>query len=297
MGRPARDIDAIFHSGALVNFSYPYSVLRPHNVGGTEELLRLATTTTVKAMHHISTMDVLIGSHMPRPFLEVPLPDQPLRVPFSYPESKWVAEKKVALAGERGVPVSIYRPGMMTGHTHTGACHDTDYILVALRGFLAMGILPEFPEIMNSVNIDYAAELMVDIVKDEYPTGEIYHVWNLSAVETATLYEWVRSYGYDFEVIPYDDALQLAMRLDPEHDLYPLLPVLFLYRSGEAGTHLYWDEHILIDGPSECVKALKVAEANEIPCEPLTEAWMHRNLQYLIDTGWLPPPSKIRERS
>ena len=43
-----------------------------------------------------------------------------------YVQSKWVGEAVVRLAGERGVPVSIYRPGLITGDVETGACGSDD---------------------------------------------------------------------------------------------------------------------------------------------------------------------------
>ena len=44
-------IDVIYHSGALVNFIYPYEHLKGANVEGTAEILRLAATTRTIDMH------------------------------------------------------------------------------------------------------------------------------------------------------------------------------------------------------------------------------------------------------
>lgn len=289
----ASDVDAIIHNAALVNFCFPYSILKPPNVGGTHEVLRLACTTKVKAVHYVSTLDTLIGSHTPRPFLEVDLPALPLRVPFSYPESKWVAEKLVTMARARGVPAVIYRPGMMMGHSETGACHETDYLLVALRGFLHLGLMPEFPEIMNSVPIDYAAEVLVHLFQQESSIGKTFHIWNPNAVTTHQVYEWVRSYGFQFRIIAYDEALERAMELQPDHPLFPLLPVLFLYRSGDAGTHMTWDIHETIDPRTECGNMMDALEGSGIECAPLDERWMHACITFLIESGWLEPPSRM----
>ncbi len=54
----AGEIDAIYHNGALVNFVYPYSTLKPANVSGTQEVLLLACTAKVKPVHYISTVSV-----------------------------------------------------------------------------------------------------------------------------------------------------------------------------------------------------------------------------------------------
>src|SRR5262249_17249187 len=57
--RLAEEIDVIYHNGAVVNLIYPYSQLRAANVGGTREILRLATKVRPKPMHYVSTFMVL----------------------------------------------------------------------------------------------------------------------------------------------------------------------------------------------------------------------------------------------
>nr|WP_282202311.1 non-ribosomal peptide synthetase [Kitasatospora fiedleri] len=54
--RLAARTDAVFHSGAAVNLTYPYEELRPANVTGTEEVLRLAARSGRAAVHHVSTI-------------------------------------------------------------------------------------------------------------------------------------------------------------------------------------------------------------------------------------------------
>ncbi|MEX2552715.1 MAG: SDR family oxidoreductase, partial [Actinomycetota bacterium] len=51
-------VDLILHNGAWVNFIYPYSMLKAANVGGTEEILRLASRGVLKPVHHVSTLSV-----------------------------------------------------------------------------------------------------------------------------------------------------------------------------------------------------------------------------------------------
>jgi amino acid adenylation domain-containing protein len=48
----ASSIDAIYHNGAAVNFIQPYSMLKPANVDGTREALRLACRIKSKPFHY-----------------------------------------------------------------------------------------------------------------------------------------------------------------------------------------------------------------------------------------------------
>ena len=51
-------IDAIYHNGAQVSPFYTYGMLKPANVLGTVEILRLATLARVKPVHLVSTISV-----------------------------------------------------------------------------------------------------------------------------------------------------------------------------------------------------------------------------------------------
>jgi myxalamid-type nonribosomal peptide synthetase MxaA len=288
----ARTVDVIYHNGALVNFALPYSVLKGPNVVGTVEVLRLASTTTAKLVNYVSTIDVFIGSHMPRPFLERDLPERPPRVPFSYPQSKWVSEKLLVASRARGLPVTIFRPSIMMGHTRTGACHEMNYVLVGLRGFLDLGVLPRYDEILNAVTIDYATRVLVHVSRQESSIGGIFHIWNVDALPTTATYEWVRSYGYDFEVVPFDEALEKAIRAGPEHPIFPLVPVMLLYSSGDAGLPMDWDTERAIDNRIECASTLAAIEDYPIECPPIDEPYLHACLSFLIERGVLKPPRR-----
>ena len=107
----ASAIDVIYHNGALVNLIYPYAALREANVLGTQEVLRLASLIKVKPVHFISTLDVFqssVYSEM-NAILE---PDELTHcegLSDGYDQTKWVAEKLVMTARDRGLPICIYR--------------------------------------------------------------------------------------------------------------------------------------------------------------------------------------------
>ncbi|HRQ23037.1 MAG TPA: thioester reductase domain-containing protein, partial [Anaerolineales bacterium] len=115
----AATMDVIYHNGAMVNFVYPYHAHKASNVLGTQEILRLASRTRLKPVHLVSTLSILYsgGVNDGRVFREDVDLDQ-VGAPFGgYAQSKWVAEKLVMQAGERGIPYAIYRPGLVSGHS------------------------------------------------------------------------------------------------------------------------------------------------------------------------------------
>ncbi len=113
----ASKIDVIYHNGAWVNFTYPYSLLKSANVLRTQEVLRLATQIEVKLVHFISTIGVTQIQNSP---------DKGKKNDNGYIQSKWVAEKLIKIAGERGIAISIYRLGRISGDSKTGVCNPED---------------------------------------------------------------------------------------------------------------------------------------------------------------------------
>ncbi|MEV4320528.1 amino acid adenylation domain-containing protein [Actinocrispum sp. NPDC049592] len=288
----ADTVDAIYHSGAVVNFVFPYDALKATNVGGTEELLRLACHRRMKAFHHVSSMDVYLASGAERPFLEVPLADAPPRIPDGYPRSKWIAEGLVAIAGERGLPVSVYRPWMVMSHSSSGASHTTDYLLVSLKGFLELGVLPSFDEVINASPVDYVAAAIVHVSTRPDSLGGIYHVGNLNPATANETYAWVKSFGYQPNVIDFDVARAQALEVEQDHPLYPLTPIM---RSAPK-EHPALDISVQrsLDPSVECANTLTHLVGSGIECPPMNEELAHSCFAYLVDTGFLPAPTGPR---
>ncbi|MGW4347588.1 amino acid adenylation domain-containing protein [Streptomyces sp. NPDC004690] len=292
----AGTLDAVYHSGATVNFVYPYSALRKPNVGGTQELLRLACTTRLKAFHHISTADVVLASHMPRPLLEdATALARPNDDPGGYTGSKWVAEKIADIARERGVPVSIYRPGLILGHTATGATQAEDYLVVSFRGFAAMGIVPEYPRILDAVPVDYVADATVHISLQPDAIDDFYHLFNPAPVSIRKFCDWIRTFGYDFDIVPFEDARERALEVPPGHPLYSMVPLI---RDAEADPQESLDPRLihLVQPEVECRNTLRALRGSDVVCPPADEKQAHLVLQYLIDQGHLESPEQMRAK-
>ncbi len=137
----AREMDVVIHNGAVVNMAYPYGALEPVNVGGTREVLRLACLHKTKPVHHVSTNGIfapgtpLCGEDADLDALAEARED-------GYGQSKWVAEKLVWQAAERGLPVTVYRPGNISGHSTDGASNPRDFQGALIAESLRLGLAP-----------------------------------------------------------------------------------------------------------------------------------------------------------
>ncbi|BDI19722.1 hypothetical protein ANSO36C_55240 [Nostoc cf. commune SO-36] len=95
MQRIAAQIDVIYHNGAFVNFTYPYSQLKAANVLGTQEVLRLAAQIKVKASTFLFLPLVLLV--LADSALEIIREETPInhsaKISSGYTQSKWVVRK------------------------------------------------------------------------------------------------------------------------------------------------------------------------------------------------------------
>lgn len=291
----AGTIDSIYHSGAFVNFLYPYEGLKPANVLGTQEVLRLATTKQLKAVHHVSTVDVLLGTHIPRPFIEDATPlTHPIDAPDGYPRSKWVAERIVNIARRRGVPVCIFRPGLIMSHTTSGATQTSDYILVNLKGYIQLGMMPEEFHALQVAPVDYVAAAIVHISRQRESFGKFFHLWAQKPILMSKAHEWVQSFGYELKVLPFKEVRDQVVNVDQSSPLYPFVP--FYRREPEdrvlPAAH---DPKVLqhLDLSLELQNTIAALKGSGIECPPMSEDLSHRCLQYLIDVGYLRPPVEV----
>jgi thioester reductase-like protein len=203
----ARDIDVIYHNGAVLNFAYTYKVLRDSNVLGTHEILRLAFQNRLKPTHYVSTVAVLASSD--RQAFDVVNEDDPMP-PFTslrdaYSQTKWVSEKLIAEARSRGLPVSVYRPAGITGHSETGNSNTGDLIHVMALGCYHLGTIPQLDVEFNLAPVDFVAGALVELSRQRGCLGGTYHLVNPKPLRLDTLVNWVLQSQLPLERMPYED--------------------------------------------------------------------------------------------
>lgn len=287
-------VDVIFHNGALVNFLYPYSKLKGPNVEGTVEILRLASTTTVKAVHYVSSIDSFLNTGLHRPFLEDP-PLSPTEVPDGYPRSKYVAEQRVTAARERGIPACVYRTGMIIGHSVSGATAP-DYMLLQIKGMLVFGVVPAADGLVDAIPVDFAAAAIARIASRPGSLGHSFHLWNPQMTSFEQVYEWIRSYGYLFESASEQVVMEKVLTIELDNPLFPLLPLYADPKWRDQPEDLQPAKAALIDVREELANTLSAIEGSGLACAPLTEEYVHRSIDFMVETGFLDAPQVQRSR-
>jgi thioester reductase-like protein len=222
----AGSIDTIVHGGASVNFVFPYEALKPANVAGTHEILRLAAAARAR-LHYVSTVGVFPGGpHHRATVLETAQPTDPDQLALGYMRAKWVAEQLVVEARARGLDVSIYRPGTIAGHARTGAFNPDDFVCALIKGCIQLGLAPRVDAPIHLVPVDYASRALVRIALGT-AAAATYHLVGARAVAWTDVVAWVRALGYRIEELPYAEwrAVLVERAVATGNALAPLLPL------------------------------------------------------------------------
>ncbi|NES06780.1 MAG: amino acid adenylation domain-containing protein [Okeania sp. SIO2F4] len=222
----ASQIDVIYHSGAWVNHIYPYSVLKPTNVLGTQEILRLASEINVKPVHFISTIGVLPSSSNSEntTILESDYLTETPNIKSGYQQSKWVAEKLVMTARDRGIPTCIYRLPMITGDTNTGVSNINDRICRQIKGCIQLGMVPilESKLVDNWVPVNNISQAIVHLSQQENSLGKAFHLMNPAPTSFNNLFDWIYSLDSSVKKVSLNDWIT-ELSSHPENVLYPYL--------------------------------------------------------------------------
>ncbi|KAI9175701.1 large subunit of alpha-aminoadipate reductase [Blastocladiella emersonii ATCC 22665] len=182
-GELAASVDAIVHNGAMVHWVYPYAKLAPANVAGTVGALRLAVAgEKVKPVHFVSSTSVLDTPHYAALGAAVAEDDalagSRTGLRSGYAQTKWVAERLCAAAADRGVPVTVVRPGYIVGHSASGVTNADDFLWRLVKGCIELGQVPDIRNAVNMCPVDYVAECVVALVLGDH------HAANADAIES-----------------------------------------------------------------------------------------------------------------
>ena len=219
----SEEVDAIVHSGALVDYGLTYDAMKGANVEGTRELLRLAFEARRKRFHHVSST-IIFGWSARDLLLEAESNDAMAELDFGYAQTKWVAEQLVLGARRQGLDARIYRPSFVTAST--GGVGDRSDIVIRILAFMINHRLA--PRTVNQISflpVDITAHNVARLVTSPRFENATFHVtiggyYNLMDVTDVI----ARGYGVSFRYVEMGEFVRRMRALCTEHDpAYPLL--------------------------------------------------------------------------
>jgi thioester reductase-like protein len=282
----ARNVDAIFHGAAHVNFIYPYEALRATNVLGIHEIIQFAFHSRIKSLHHLSTAAIWpMGSQYT--YYEKDSIDHVGLLNLGYDESKWVGEKCLLHAAERGLPLVRYRPGEVGGDSITGHSVTDHFIIACLKGFLQFGAFPDLDIEVDVAPVDYVVKALVHLAFHRNVLGHAFHLTNPSRRRLKDGLEFLRNIGYKFEEIPFID-LRNKLVDSPNFSNN----ALYTYQAALEDM-----DEISMQLPTyDTSETLHELSGTGISCPPADERLFGIYLSYLQQIGFLPQPEELENQ-
>lgn len=223
----ARDVDVIFHAGAATNWSHSYEMLRPANINGTLEVIKLAVTDRAKEIHHISTIAVypLLKDENYTAIAEDMdiLHESPITLP--YYQTKWVSEMQMRHARALGLKVNIYRPGSLVCDLEHGVPVTNELSYLIVEGCRQLGIAPDIDFAMNLTPHDVAADVVASIAASDVELNHHYHIVNPQKVALRKIIQTLVDQGSKIEWVSLDEWEAAILALDLTTSKNPVVTV------------------------------------------------------------------------
>ena len=143
-----------------------------------------------------------------------------------------MSEKLLGEAARRGIGVTIFRPGFISGRSDNGIWPlENDHLLRVIKGCVQMGYAPESNLTPNMAPVDFLSSAIVRIALSEDMTGRVFNLANPHVVPWETIITWLQGCGYPVRVVPNDVwRVQHLRHVDEANALFP---VLSFYLGGE----------------------------------------------------------------
>ncbi|KDQ60168.1 hypothetical protein JAAARDRAFT_191570 [Jaapia argillacea MUCL 33604] len=303
--RVASEADAVVHNGALVHWVYPYEKLRSANVIATLTAIELASTGKQKLVVFVSSTSAVDTEHYVR--LSDSLSSRPQEsrgVPESddlegargtlktgYGQTKWVSEKLLFEAGKRGLRGHIVRPGYVVGDSETAVTNTDDFIWRMVKGCIQLGLIPDINNTVNMVPVNHVSLCTALATTAPLPESPL-SVLHITAEPLPTFNDILSSltrYGYATErceYIVWRRRLEQHVMEVQDNALFPLL-------------------HFVLDDLPTSTKAPELNDANmkalmqscgKPSNATVSDGLMGQYLSWLVEAGFLPPPSAVAEK-
>ncbi len=281
----SEQVDAVIHSAASISYISAYDDIAKPNVLGTKAILDFCSLNKVKALHHVSSMSVFGATYT---LLDKDIIDEHFNIddslalmPFEngYTRAKWVSEKMAFQAKAAGLPVSIYRPGFIQGHSLTGASNLDDLFCRLLMGNIKLKFYADFDsKYWLPVPVDYVAKALNHIALNQKPGG-VYHLISQREQEpdNNTLFKIVNDLGYPMAKIPFADWIEKVRNLNEDNPLFPL--VRFLTEKIYYNERTVYELHHISSNPKS-ENTLNALKGTKIKSPPIDKHLLKRYLDF-----------------
>ncbi|MBQ4845992.1 non-ribosomal peptide synthetase [Pseudoalteromonas sp. MMG005] len=221
-----KQVQHIVHTASYVNHIQPYFAFKK-SVSGTNELLTIASTHTLKMIHFVSSTTVstqVNNSHFSinpiEDFIDV---DDAALICSGYGQSKWVQEENIRQASLTGVPYTIYRFSEISGSSATGIGNTDDIFHRILRMMLSVPARDDAASyLIDVIPVDKAAQSIVFGMNDTQKRNKVFNVANKTPLSIAAFYVYAEAHDLSFtngdKANFIDACVEYVAKIKNEHE-------------------------------------------------------------------------------
>ncbi|WP_448722625.1 amino acid adenylation domain-containing protein [Pseudomonas farris] len=220
-----REFGALVHNAANVNHVLDYESLARDNVEPIFECLRLCEGRSKKIFNFVSTLSASSTISDDGRVLELPAAQTPpIYIKNGYNLSKWVGERILERARERGVRVNLYRPGNISFNSLTGVCQPhKNRLMLMLKGSIQLGKVPEFALNFDLMPVDFLARFIAFHASRYQAEKAVFNLHNPEPLSWDCYVASFREAGREFAMVSVADWQQQLGRVDSDNALFGVL--------------------------------------------------------------------------
>lgn len=221
----AEGFGVLVHNAARVNHVMDYASLTSDNIDPIFECLRLCETRCKKVFNFVSTLSACSSIDASGYVLEAPAASTlPLYIKNGYNLSKWVAERQLGRAMERGAWVNIHRPGNISFNSRNGVCQpQKNRLMLMLKGSLQLGLLPRLALNFDLMPVDFLARVIAFHCNRFQAERCVFNLHNPQPLSWEHYLDAFSRAGYRFERVSVAQWQQALRTVGPENSLFGVL--------------------------------------------------------------------------
>ena len=239
-----KTIGHIYHCAAEVNMSKSFAELKKTNLEGTKEIALFSLHTTKKRLYYISTLSVFVATDQNTGICsESSNLEDTQRVYGGYAQTKWAAEYFLQ---HSALDVTIFRLGLITGHSITGQSSAHDFLALFVNGLRSIGNIPKgaWDNVhFDATPVDFAARAIVYL--SFHAPQNTFHIVNKHGFSLQMIINAMKKLGVHLGVTSCTDWLMettpttsmaasymaLCRLLSPQHDVFERFRSMDLFQA------------------------------------------------------------------
>jgi L-aminoadipate-semialdehyde dehydrogenase len=297
-------VDTVIHNGALVHWVYPYATLKPANVMGTIDALKLcsgkakqfafvSSTSALDKDYFVEESERIIAAGGNGISEDDDMEGSRIGLGTGYGQTKWAGEYLVKEASRRGLKTSIIRSGYVLGDSITGTTNNDDFLVRFLLGCIQLSARPNINNTVNMVPVDHVARIVIACAFN--PVG-VAHVTGHPRLRFNEFLGALELYGYNVpqvDYIPWSNALEKYVN-DGQHDdkesQHALLP-LYHFVTADLPSNTKAPELDDVNAAAALRADAAWSGVDASAGAGVTEELVGLYASYLFQTGFLPAPT------